>query len=89
MSARNTACSEPMNSLYPGRKQTAPLNREIIDITLVDGDLNAYHEMHHSQGGKPYYIPDKADGLLLTTRFTVHLHQNQTLSHNSWYAVCV
>lgn len=57
------------DELYPGRKQTAPLDREIIDITLVDGDLNAYHEMRHSQGGKPYYIPDRAELLAFDDPF--------------------
>lgn len=62
-------CLLGADELYPGRKQTAPLNREIIDITLVDGDLNAYQEMRHSQGGKPYYIPDKAELLAFDDPF--------------------
>ena len=62
-------CLLGADELYPGRKQTAPLDREIIDITLVDGDLNAYHEMRHSQGGKPYYIPDRAELLAFDDPF--------------------
>ena len=36
---------------------------------MVDGDLNAYHEMRHSQGGKPYYIPDRAELLAFDDPF--------------------
>ena len=81
-------CLLGADELYPGRKQTAPLDREIIDITLVDGDLNAYHEMRHSQGGKPYYIPDRAELLAFDDPFTVSQHQQQMPSCNSWSAVC-
>ena len=62
-------CLLGADELYPGRKQTAPLDREIIDITLVYGDLNAYHEMRHSQGGNPYYIPDRAELLAFDDPF--------------------
>lgn len=57
------------DELYPGRKQTDALDREIIDIMLVDGDLNAYQEMRRSQGGKPYYIPDKTELLAFDDPF--------------------
>ncbi len=57
------------DELYPGRKQADALDREIIDITLVDGDLSAYHEMRQRQGGKPYYIPDRADLLAFDNPF--------------------
>lgn len=62
-------CLLGADELYPDRKQTDAFEREIIDITLVDGDLSAYHEMRHSQGGKPYYIPDKAELLAFDDPF--------------------
>lgn len=58
-----------VDELYPGRKQTDALDREIIDITLVDSDSSAYHEMRQRQSGKPYYIPNKEELLAFDDPF--------------------
>lgn len=62
-------CLLGADELYPGRKQTDALDREIIDITLVNDDLSAYQEMRQQQGGKPYYVPDKTELLAFDDPF--------------------
>ena len=48
-----------LDELYTDGKPGDPLDREIIDVFLLDGDISAYHETLRSQRGKPYYIPPK------------------------------
>lgn len=62
-------CLLGANELYPGRKETAPMDREIIDITLIDEDLRAYQETRQRQSGKPYYVPRQAQLLAFDDPF--------------------
>lgn len=48
-----------LDELYVDGKLKDPLDREIIDMTLIDGNLDAYHAPMEMQQGKPYYIPSK------------------------------
>jgi hypothetical protein len=50
-----------LDELYTDGKPGDPLDREIIDVFLLDGDISAYHETLRSQRGKPYYIPPKKE----------------------------
>lgn len=43
------------------RKKHSPLDREIIDLCLLDDDAEAYCKVKRAQQGKPYYIPDKQE----------------------------
>lgn len=51
------------DELYTGVRKTKPVDREIIDITLLD-DTVLFTETKQSQQGKPYYIPNKKQMLL-------------------------
>lgn len=46
-----------LDELYVDGKLKDPLDREIIDVTLVGENLDAYHALMEMQQGKPYYIP--------------------------------
>ena len=50
-----------LDELYTDGKLGSPLDREIIDVFLLDGDISAYHETLRSQHSKPYYIPPKKE----------------------------
>lgn len=43
------------------QKKHSPLDREIIDLGLLDEDVDTYCEIKRLQQGKPYYIPDKEE----------------------------
>lgn len=50
-----------LDELYMDGKPSDPLDREIIDIFLLDGGMSTYHEVLRSQHGKPYYVPPKTE----------------------------
>ena len=45
--------------LYTDGKRSKPLDREIIDVTLIGESVDLFMETKRSQQGKPYYVPDK------------------------------
>lgn len=47
------------DELYTNVRHTKPLDREIIDVTLMDASTDLYIETKRSQQDKPYYVPDK------------------------------
>lgn len=47
------------DELYTDGKTANILDREIIDVTLIDDSLDLYLETKRNQQGKPYYIPSK------------------------------
>ena len=47
------------DELYTDVKHTKPLDREIIDVTLIDESIDLFMETKQSQQDKPYYVPDK------------------------------
>ena len=47
------------DELYVDGRLKDPLEREIIDVTLIGENLEAYHALMEMQRGKPYYIPPK------------------------------
>lgn len=47
------------DEVYLDVEQTRPLDREIINVSLLDGDSALYFELKDSQRGKPYFVPDK------------------------------
>lgn len=49
-----------LDELYFDGPATPLWDREIIDVSLIDGNPDNYHALMKSQGGKPYYIPKKA-----------------------------
>lgn len=48
------------DELYHEGRLNSPLDREIIDFTLIEADLKSYRVTHRAQQGKPYYIPSKS-----------------------------
>ena len=48
-----------LDELYIDGSATPLLEREIIDVSLIGENLDDYHALMKSQGGKPYYIPKK------------------------------
>ncbi len=50
-----------LDELYMDGKPGDPLDREIIDVFLLDGDISDYHEILRLQQGKPYYVPAKKE----------------------------
>jgi len=50
-----------LDELYTDGKPGDPLDREIIDVFLLDGDISVYHEVLRLQQGKPYYVPPKKE----------------------------
>lgn len=48
-----------LDELYFDGPTTPLWKREIIDVSLVGENLDDYHALMKSQGGKPYYIPKK------------------------------
>ena len=47
------------DELYTDVKHTKPLDREIIDVTLINESVDLFMETKRSQQDKPYYVPDK------------------------------
>lgn len=47
------------DELYTGVRHTKPLDREIINVTLIDESIDLFMETKCSQQDKPYYVPDK------------------------------
>lgn len=47
------------DELYTDVKRTKPLDREIIDVTLIEESIDLFIETKRSQQEKPYYVPDK------------------------------
>ena len=47
------------DELYTDVKHTKPLEREIIDVTLIGESIDLFIETKRSQQEKPYYVPDK------------------------------
>ena len=47
------------DELYTDVKHTKPLDREIIDVTLIGESIDLFMETRRSQQEKPYYVPDK------------------------------
>ena len=47
------------DELYTDVKHTKPLDREIIDVTLIGESIDLFIETKRSQQEKPYYVPDK------------------------------
>ena len=47
------------DELYTDVKRTKPLDREIIDVTLIGESIDLFMETKRSQQDKPYYVPDK------------------------------
>ena len=47
------------DELYTNVRHTKPLDREIIDVILMDASTDLYIETKRSQQDKPYYVPDK------------------------------
>lgn len=47
------------DELYTDVKHTKPLDREIIDVTLIGESIDLFMETKRSQQKKPYYVPDK------------------------------
>ena len=47
------------DELYTDVRHTKPLDREIIDVTLIDDSIDLFMETKRSQQEKPYYVPDK------------------------------
>ncbi|MDY2807855.1 MAG: SEC-C metal-binding domain-containing protein, partial [Oscillospiraceae bacterium] len=47
------------DELYTDVKHTKPLDREIIDVTLIGVSADLFTETKRSQQDKPYYVPDK------------------------------
>ena len=47
------------DELYTDVKHTKPLDREIIDVTLIDASIDLFIETKRSQQDKPYYVPAK------------------------------
>ena len=47
------------DELYTDVKHTKPLDREIIDVTLINESIDLFIETKRSQQDKPYYVPDK------------------------------
>ena len=57
------------DEIYTEGKTESLLEREIIDMTLLDEDLEQYIRTKQSQQGKPFYIPDKKQLLLYEDPF--------------------
>lgn len=57
------------DELYTNVRHTKPLDREIIDVTLMDASTDLYIETKRSQQDKPYYVPDKKHLLEYSDRF--------------------
>lgn len=57
------------DELYHEGHLNSPLDREIIDTTLIGSDLELYHITRRAQQGKPYYIPPKLTFLAYTDPF--------------------
>ena len=47
------------DELYTNVRNTKPLDREIIDVTLILNSIDLFIETKRRQQGKPYYVPDK------------------------------
>ena len=47
------------DELYTNVKHTKPLDREIIDVTLIGESVDLFMETKRIQQDKPYYVPDK------------------------------
>ena len=47
------------DELYTNVRHTKPIDREIIDVTLIDASIDLYIETKRSQQDKPYYVPGK------------------------------
>ena len=47
------------DELYTDVRHTKPLDREIIDVTLIGESVDLFMETKRSQQDKPYYVPDK------------------------------
>ena len=47
------------DELYTDVRHTEPLDREIIDVTLIGESIDLFIETKRSQRDKPYYVPDK------------------------------
>lgn len=86
-------CLLGQDELYTDGRLDDVMDREIIDMLLVSGELDQYHAMLKAQRGKPYYIPRKQELLAyddpfyyvpsrasenLLTFFTESLHMDET-----------
>ena len=47
------------DELYTDVRHTKPLDREIIDVTMIDESIDLFIETKRRQQDKPYYVPDK------------------------------
>ena len=47
------------DEIFTNVKHTKPLDREIIDVTLIGEPMDLFMETRRSQQDKPYYVPDK------------------------------
>lgn len=57
------------DEIYTDGKSESLFDREIIDATLIDEDIEQYIQTKQSQQGKPFYIPDKKQLLLYDDAF--------------------
>ena len=48
------------DELYTDIRHTKPLDRESIDVTLIDESIDLYIETKRSQQDKPYYVRTKS-----------------------------
>lgn len=58
-----------VDELYTDGVLKDKLDREIIDITLIDDGLSTYHGLMEMQRGKPYFIPPKKQFLAYADPF--------------------
>ena len=50
-----------LDELYvDGPDAVDPMDRELIDIALIDESLDRYHELLRQHQGKPYFVPKKS-----------------------------
>ena len=47
------------DELHTDVRHTKPLDREIIDVTMIDESIDLFIETKRRQQDKPYYVPDK------------------------------
>ncbi len=47
------------DELYTDVRHTKPLDREIIDVAMIDESIDLFIETKRRQQDKPYYVPDK------------------------------
>ena len=57
------------DELYTDVRHTKPLDREIIDVAMIDESIDLFIETKRRQQDKPYYVPDKKHLLEYEDRF--------------------